>query len=134
MPEEERHVDRQPQLRPERVVEREIVDPQPPVADQPVVAGARLAAVEQDRARAAGTQQLAVAQVEQVPVLRLDPRAAQLAALELRLALERRLPGECLEPGQDLTSGSGQTRLSIWISVCCGASSASMRSTSGAAR
>ena len=136
MAEEERHVDRQPQLLPQRVVELEVVDPQPPVADEPVTARSRLAAVEQDRARAAGAQQLAAVQVEQVAVLGGDRRAAQLAALELRLLLARGLPRQCLQPRQAFTSGSGQTRLSICSSpgAGAGASSASTRSTSGAAR
>jgi hypothetical protein len=138
MAEEERHIDRQPQLLPQRVVELEVVDPQPPVADEPVTAGSRLAAVEQDRARAAGAQQLAAVEVEQVAVLGGDRRSAQLAALELRLLLARGLPRQCLQPRQAFTSGSGQTRLSICSSPGAGAgvdaSSASTRSTSGAAR
>jgi hypothetical protein len=87
VPEEERHVHRQPQLRPQRVVELEVVDAQPPVADQPVMPCAGSLAVEEDAARPAGAQQLAVAQVEQVAVLVRDRLAAQLAALERRLAV-----------------------------------------------
>jgi hypothetical protein len=96
--EEEGHVHRQPQVRPHHVVELEVLEAQPPVPDQPVVARAGTALVEQDRAGAAGAQQLARAQVEQVPVLGLDRRAAQLAALERRLALGRRLAGQPAQP------------------------------------
>ena len=50
--EEERHVDRDPQLVPGDVVELEAVEPQPAVGDQPVVAAAGRVAVEQQRCTA----------------------------------------------------------------------------------
>src|SRR4051794_40442370 len=142
--EEERHVDGQPQLLPQQVVEREAVEPQPALRHQPVVPGAGRLAVEQQRARPAGAAQLAVAQVEQVPVLGRDRRTAEVAVLELgvgRRGGRSRLGGQPLEPRsgersrhQTAGQGPGATRISICSSPDgAGASSSSMRSTSGAA-
>ena len=122
--EEERDVDRQPQRLP---VELDVAHRVDVGRDQLQLLGA----VEQQRARPARALDVARRQLEHVPVLGRDRRAAQLAVLQRRLALDRRALGEPHQPA----CGTGHA-----ISICSrpglttSVPSASIRSTSGAAR
>src|SRR5437763_10302315 len=83
--EEERHVNRNAQPLPLEVGELELQETEPPLWHQPVLAGAGRLAIEQKRARPARTDELAVAQIQQVPMAARQRRGTELAALSRSL-------------------------------------------------
>src|SRR5439155_12609612 len=97
----------------------------------------RRRAVEQQRARPAGALQVAGGELEQVAVVGLDRRPAQLAVLELGDPLRRAALDDLEQPRHQLTmgSGTGQVRsIATSAGAASGSSSATISSMSGAAR
>ena len=88
--EEEGHVHRNAQLLPGDVGKHEVVEAEAAIGNQTVMPGAGRAPVKQQRAGAAGTQELPRLKVDQMAVLGLQRRTAKLTAL---LLLDRRRCG-----------------------------------------